>query len=135
MFSNRYLPARKARLCPLFYPNPQTLSNPARLPQPFVPHQRASPGLIKTVVPARAGRKRGWLWLMGVPQGYGYAGEIVWRDPSADLNMCALSAAEVARWASSANSTAFLPYRSSLLMGGIATSDNPVDGPPIRLGC
>src|SRR6516162_1335284 len=33
--------------------------------------------------------------------------------------MCALSAAEAARWASSANSTAFFLYRSSSLMGGI----------------
>ena len=36
----------------------------------------------------------------------------------ADLSMCALSAAEAARWASSANSTAFLLYCSSLVMGG-----------------
>jgi hypothetical protein len=31
--------------------------------------------------------------------------------------MCALSAAEAARWANSANSTAFFLYRSSSLMG------------------
>jgi hypothetical protein len=33
--------------------------------------------------------------------------------------MCALSAAEAARWANSADSTAFFLYRSSSLMGGI----------------
>jgi hypothetical protein len=36
---------------------------------------------------------------------------------SANLSICALSAAEAAPRASSANSTAFLLYRSSLVMG------------------